>query len=409
MRMHIALVVGLALISADAKAQQFQIEDVASVDALPVAQLKPKTIAFNDRGSDEIADAGGIFVRYEDWAKAKPLQQQFLSLYPGYAEPNVDVIVDGTKKRYREKLHMYVAQARFVVAKPSASLDLARYVTLPFAQQLDPAIKHRLITSADLVRPKEAKIVHNQNPQRRWCEDRPAATICLHSAYKLEGLNELGQLNKQVQELSAKLGEKMGGGSLTALPIIETQAGDVSAYIPTNVISITDGQIYLEPDLFYAGVRPAVNVGISVSRVGGNAQTKAMKKVAGKLRLDLAQYRELEAFAQFASDLDAGTKAQLARGERTVEILKQPTAATWPMEEQVAIIFAVGQGLLDDVPVEDVARFQSEMVEALRASGSPALKAVKESRSLEDDTAAMLKEEIEAFKRNSWKGAEVSG
>ncbi len=215
--------------------------------------------------------------------------------------------------------------------------------------------------------------------------------------------------HSRLLERSAKLGEKMGGGSLTALPIIETQAGDVSAYIPTNVISITDGQIYLEPDLFYAGVRPAVNVGISVSRVGGNAQTKAMKKVAGKLRLDLAQYRELEAFAQFASDLDAGTKAQLARGERTVEILKQPTAATWPMEEQVAIIFAVGQGLLDDVPVEDVARFQSEMVEALRASGSPALKTVKESRSLEDDTAAMLKEEIEAFKRNSWKGAEVSG
>src|SRR5687767_11919284 len=213
--------------------------------------------------------------------------------------------------------------------------------------------------------------------------------------------------HSRLLERSAKLSDERGGGSLTALPIIETQAGDVSAYIPTNVISITDGQIYLEPDLFYAGVRPAVNVGISVSRVGGNAQTKAMKKVAGKLRLDLAQYRELEAFAQFASDLDAGTKAQLARGERTVEILKQPTAATWPMEEQVAIIFGVGQGLLDDVPVEDVARFQAELIEALRASGSPALKGIKESRALDDDTAAMLKDEIEAFKRNSWKGEEA--
>ena len=213
--------------------------------------------------------------------------------------------------------------------------------------------------------------------------------------------------HSRLLERSAKLGEKLGGGSLTALPIIETQAGDVSAYIPTNVISITDGQIYLEPDLFYAGVRPAVNVGISVSRVGGNAQTKAMKKVAGKLRLDLAQYRELEAFAQFASDLDAGTKAQLARGERTVEILKQPTAATWPMEEQVAIIYAVGQGLLDDVPVEDVARFQSEMVASLRAAGSPALKTIKESKALDDDTAKMLTEELEAFKRNQWKGAEA--
>jgi F-type H+-transporting ATPase subunit alpha len=213
--------------------------------------------------------------------------------------------------------------------------------------------------------------------------------------------------HSRLLERSAKLSDERGGGSLTALPIIETQAGDVSAYIPTNVISITDGQIYLEPDLFYAGVRPAVNVGISVSRVGGNAQTKAMKKVAGKLRLDLAQYRELEAFAQFASDLDAGTKAQLARGERTVEILKQPTAATWPMEEQVAIIFAVGQGLLDDVPVEDVARFQAELIEGLRASGSPAMKSIKESRALDDDTAAMLKDEIETFKRNSWKGAEA--
>jgi F-type H+-transporting ATPase subunit alpha len=210
--------------------------------------------------------------------------------------------------------------------------------------------------------------------------------------------------HSRLLERAAKLSDERGGGSLTALPIIETQAGDVSAYIPTNVISITDGQIYLEPDLFYAGVRPAVNVGISVSRVGGNAQTKAMKKVAGKLRLDLAQYRELEAFAQFASDLDAGTKAQLARGERTVEVLKQPTAATWPMEEQVATIFAVSNGLMDDVAVEDIKRFESELMDYLRAQGSPALKTVKESGALDDDTAARLKDEIEAFKRNQWQG-----
>src|SRR5688572_28527182 len=211
--------------------------------------------------------------------------------------------------------------------------------------------------------------------------------------------------HSRLLERSAKLGKERGGGSLTALPIIETQAGDVSAYIPTNVISITDGQIYLEPDLFYAGVRPAVNVGISVSRVGGNAQTKAMKKVAGKLRLDLAQYRELEAFAQFASDLDAGTRAQLARGERTVEVLKQTTAATWPMEEQVATIYAVSNGLMDDVPVEDIKRFEREMIEYLRAQGSVALKAIKESKALDDDTATTLKEEIEGSKRNQWKGA----
>jgi F-type H+-transporting ATPase subunit alpha len=209
--------------------------------------------------------------------------------------------------------------------------------------------------------------------------------------------------HSRLLERAAKLSDKLGGGSLTALPVIETQAGDVSAYIPTNVISITDGQIYLEPDLFYAGVRPAVNVGISVSRVGGNAQTKAMKKVAGKLRLDLAQYRELEAFAQFASDLDAGTRAQLARGERTVEILKQTTAATWPMEEQVATIFAVGQGLMDDVPVEEIKRFESEMIDALRAMPSEALKTIHETGALDDDTAAKLKEEISSFKTNLWK------
>jgi F-type H+-transporting ATPase subunit alpha len=171
------------------------------------------------------------------------------------------------------------------------------------------------------------------------------------------------------------------------------------------VISITDGQIYLEPDLFYAGVRPAINVGISVSRVGGNAQTKARKKVAGKLRLDLAQYRELEAFAQFASDLDAGTKAQLARGERTVEVLKQKTAATWSMEEQVATIYAVSNGLMDDVPVEEIKRFELEMIEYLRSNDSAALKGIKESKALDDDAAARLKDEISAFKANSWKSA----
>jgi len=208
--------------------------------------------------------------------------------------------------------------------------------------------------------------------------------------------------HSRLLERSAKLSDELGGGSLTALPIIETQAGDVSAYIPTNVISITDGQIYLDPDLFYAGVRPAINVGISVSRVGGNAQTKAMKKVAGKLRLDLAQYRELEAFAQFASDLDANTKAQLARGERTVEILKQGICAPWPMEEQVAMIFAIGQGLSDDVAVDDIGRFESELMAYLRDTDSEGLKLVRETTKLEDETAAQLKADIEAFLKTHW-------
>src|SRR5688572_3957037 len=165
-------------------------------------------------------------------------------------------------------------------------------------------------------------------------------------------------LHSRLLERASKLSDAEGGGSLTALPIIETQGGDVSAYIPTNVISITDGQIYLEPNLFYSGVRPAVNVGISVSRVGGNAQIKAMRKVAGRLRLDLAQYRELEAFAQFGSDLDATTQRQLARGERTVEMLKQPQYQPMPVEHQVCAIFAVTQGHLDHIPVERIREWE---------------------------------------------------
>jgi len=165
-------------------------------------------------------------------------------------------------------------------------------------------------------------------------------------------------LHSRLLERAAKLSDELGGGSLTALPIIETQAGDITTYIPTNVISITDGQIYLETDLFYAGVRPAINAGISVSRVGGNAQTKAMKKVAGRLRLDLAQYREMAAFAQFGAELDEATKAQLTRGERTVEILKQDQYVPMSLEHQVMIIYAVTQGYLDDLPVEQVKKFE---------------------------------------------------
>jgi hypothetical protein len=217
-RSLIALVAGLTLASADANAQQFQIEDVPSMEALQLKQLKPKTIAFNDRGNDEVADAGGIFMRYEDWAKARPLQQQMLSLYPGYTEPNSDVIVDGTKKRYREKLHMYVAQARFVVTRPASSLDLSRYATLPFVERLDPAIKHKLATPAELARPKEMKSVYNQNPQRRWCEGR-ASTICLHSTYKLEGRLPVGiALANKIRDNPKKISDTLEfDGELTVL------------------------------------------------------------------------------------------------------------------------------------------------------------------------------------------------
>jgi len=205
-------------------------------------------------------------------------------------------------------------------------------------------------------------------------------------------------LHSRLLERACKLSDARGGGSATALPVIETQAGDIAAYIPTNVISITDGQIFLEADLFFSGVRPAVNVGRSVSRVGASAQTKAMKKVAGRLRLELSQYRELEAFAQFGSELDPATQASLARGERMVATLNQPQYAPWPMEEQVIAIFAGINGFLDDIPVQDVPRFQDELREYLRTDGT-IYKEIAETGDLSDELTEKLSAEIEKFKQ----------
>jgi F-type H+-transporting ATPase subunit alpha len=203
-------------------------------------------------------------------------------------------------------------------------------------------------------------------------------------------------LHSRLLERACKLSDELGGGSLTALPIIETQAGDVSAYIPTNVISITDGQIFLESDLFYSGIRPAINVGISVSRVGSNAQTKAMKRVAGRLRLDLASFRELEAFAQFGSELDPATLQTLARGQRMVATLNQPQYQPWPVEEQVAAIYAGIHGFLDSVPPSQVPRFQGELREQLRSEGT-ILKEIREKGELSDELAARLETELQRF------------
>ena len=204
-------------------------------------------------------------------------------------------------------------------------------------------------------------------------------------------------LHSRLLERAAKMNEDNGAGSLTALPIIETQAGDVSAYIPTNVISITDGQIFLETDLFYQGIRPAISVGLSVSRVGGAAQTKAMKKVAGSIKLELAQYREMAAFAQFGSDLDASTQKLLARGARLTELLKQPQFQPMPMEEQVVSIYAGTNGFIDDVKVEDVTRYEAAMLSFIRSDHADILKTIRETKKLEDDTAAKLKDALASF------------
>jgi F-type H+-transporting ATPase subunit alpha len=206
-------------------------------------------------------------------------------------------------------------------------------------------------------------------------------------------------LHSRLLERCAKLSDELGGGSMTGLPIIETKGNDVSAFIPTNVISITDGQCFLETDLFNAGVRPAINVGISVSRVGGSAQTKAMKKIAGRLRLDLAQFRELEAFAAFGSDLDAASKAQLERGARMVELLKQGQYSPFSLEKQIASIWAGTTGNLDSVPVADIRRFESEFIDFLGRERKEIMTTISETKVLEDETVAKLQAAIDDFKK----------
>nr|WP_320147960.1 F0F1 ATP synthase subunit alpha [uncultured Anaeromusa sp.] len=212
-------------------------------------------------------------------------------------------------------------------------------------------------------------------------------------------------LHSRLLERAAKVSDELGGGSITALPIIETLAGDLSAYIPTNVISITDGQIFLESELFYSGVRPAINAGLSVSRVGGSAQIKAMKQVAGSLRLDLAQYRELAAFAQFGSDLDKATKAVLDRGQRTMEMLKQPQYSPMPVEEQVMAIYVVINGFVDDVAVEHVIAFEEDFLKFMRTNYAEVGKAIVEKKTLDKDTEAALQKAIKDFKDTFDPGA----
>jgi F-type H+-transporting ATPase subunit alpha len=205
-------------------------------------------------------------------------------------------------------------------------------------------------------------------------------------------------LHSRLLERAARLSDEKGGGSLTALPIIETQLGDVSAYIPTNVISITDGQIYLESDLFSKGQRPAVNIGLSVSRVGSAAQTKATKKVASQLKLDLAQFEELAAFAQFAQDLDKATKAKIDRGQRLMEVLKQPQFSPMPMEEQAVILFAANEGFLDEIPLEKVREYETKLIQYMKDHHAKILEGIRETRDLADDTKEELKKAIESFK-----------
>jgi F-type H+-transporting ATPase subunit alpha len=268
-------------------------------------------------------------------------------------------------------------------SQPAPMLFLAPYAGVTMGEEFMYNGKHVLVVYDDLTKQasayRELSLLLRRPPGR---EAYPGDVFYLHS---------------RLLERAAKLSDAKGAGSLTALPFIETQAGDVSAYIPTNVISITDGQIFLQSDLFFSGVRPAINAGLSVSRVGGSAQIKAMKKVAGTLRLDLASYRELESFAQFGSDLDKATQAKLNRGARTVEVLKQGLNKPLKVEKQVMILYALTKGLLDDIPVADITRFEDEFHVYIEQNSKALLEEIRTTGGLPKDED--MKAAIEAFKK----------
>jgi F-type H+-transporting ATPase subunit alpha len=246
---------------------------------------------------------------------------------------------------------------------------------------------------------KDALVVHDDLSKHAWAY-REVSLLLRRPPGREAYPGDVFYLHSRLLERAARLNEDQGGGSLTALPVIETQAGDVSAYIPTNVISITDGQIYLEPDLFYRGIRPALNVGISVSRVGSSAQVKAMKKVAGKLRLDMAQFRELEAFAQFASDLDESTRKQIERGRRAVEVLKQDQFEPMSVEHQIAVLYAVTRGHIDDVPVENVREWEAGYHKYLDSARKDVIDSIKKQGELNEEVENTIKDSIEEYKKS---------
>ncbi|MES9997036.1 F0F1 ATP synthase subunit alpha [Desulfovibrio aminophilus] len=300
----------------------------------------------------------------------------------GQKKATVALVADALRK-YGAMEYTTIISA--TASEPAPLQYIAAYSGCTMAEYYRDSGKHALIIYDDLskqaVAYRQMSLLLRRPPGR---EAYPGDVFYLHS---------------RLLERAAKVNDSVGAGSMTALPIIETQAGDVSAYIPTNVISITDGQVYLEPNLFNAGIRPAINVGLSVSRVGGAAQIKAMKQVAGSLRLDLAQYRELAAFAQFGSDLDKRTQAKLNRGARLVELLKQPQYQPMPVAEQVASLYAGTRGFMDDVPVEAVRKFEDEFLDYMRNSKADILKDIVEKKALDENIETRLKAALEEFKK----------
>jgi F-type H+/Na+-transporting ATPase subunit alpha len=357
---------------------------IKAIDAMTAIGRGQRQLIIGDRQTGKTAIAIDTIINQKsNWASGDPTKQ-VRCVYVAIGQKGSTIAA--MKQALEEAGAMeYTTIVAAPASDPAGYKYISAYTGSAIGQHWMYGGKHVLIVFDDLSKQAEAyrtvSLLLRRPPGR---EAYPGDVFYLHS---------------RLLERCAKLSDELGGGSMTGLPIIETKGNDISAYIPTNVISITDGQIFLETDLFNSGVRPAINVGQSVSRVGGAAQVKAMKKVAGQLRLSLSQFRDLEAFAAFASDLDAASRAQLDRGARLVELLKQPQYDPFPVEEEVCSIWAGTTGQLDDVPVEDVHRFETEFLEYLHRNNEGLLTSIRETKDLPDDSIAALKDAMDRFRR----------
>ncbi|MEN3536161.1 F0F1 ATP synthase subunit alpha [Microbispora sp. ZYX-F-249] len=355
-----------------------------AIDAMTPIGRGQRQLIIGDRGTGKTAIAvDTILNQKENWLSGDP-NRQVRCIYVAVGQKGSTIAQVRGRLEEAGALE-YTTIVAAPASDPAGYKYIAPYTGSAIGQHWMYQGKHVLIVFDDLTKQADAyravSLLLRRPPGR---EAFPGDVFYLHS---------------RLLERCAKLSADMGGGSMTGLPIIETKGNDVSAFIPTNVISITDGQCFLETDLFNAGVRPAINVGVSVSRVGGSAQVKAMRKVAGTLRLSLSQYRDLEAFAAFASDLDAASRAQLERGARLVELLKQPQYSPFPVEKQVVSVWAGTTGELDDVPVEDIRRFESEFLDYLGTTQKGVFDSIRETKELTDDTVTTLKDAITEFKK----------
>ena len=357
---------------------------IKAIDAMTAIGRGQRQLIIGDRQTGKTAIAIDAIINQKDnWASGDP-SKQVRCVYVAVGQKGSTIA--GIKQALEEAGAMeYTTIVAAPASDPAGYKYISPYTGSAIGQHWMYAGKHVLIVFDDLSKQAEAyraiSLLLRRPPGR---EAYPGDVFYLHS---------------RLLERCAKLSDELGAGSMTGLPIVETKGNDISAYIPTNVISITDGQIFLESDLFNSGVRPAINVGLSVSRVGGSAQIKAMRKVAGQLKLSLSQFRDLEAFAAFASDLDAASRAQLERGARLVELLKQPQYSPFPVEDEVVSIWAGTTGQLDEVPAEDVRRFEQEFLEYLRRNQGGLLTSIKETKELTDENVTTLQGAIDRFKR----------